>query len=849
MAIVKKSEKIEVRILIFKRLFLFSHRQFIVVIYSSKPLQLIMRKTLLLCLFGIIGTTTNAQIHPNPRPIPFWEDFNSFNGSQRTYPTGFIGWQIPGSLTSPNAYLFAHPSAIQSLGSGGNNTTSAGVYDMNGKIGMISAASSIRSIGLAIQTTGTSEIIVRYTIASQRQELNGRTGIVLLQYRTDSTSAFRNIPNSEFVNSARWANTTGNNSMSPRTYSLELPPDCNNQPYVQLRWIYRDNTGSGGRPSFSLDNVEVYSSPIFYNKANQPLHLLSSWGNERDGSGNSPTSFGNNYQRWRAWNGEHLATGGALVIEGRHTNFSLGNDTAPIRLTIDRDSFVFRQNTSMIIQSGSYIQLSAGSNWNMNGQHLHLKSSSRGQAMIGPLLGAHTGFDSVTVEQFIPPSRRFRILSSSITTRNGMAHHWQDAHGALGGIGTHITGGSTLGMDVSPTRNPSLFSFNASIQDWEAIQSTIAQPLVAGQSFLMYIRGDRNISLQAAQTPNPTPTNLVATGNLQTGRIVLDGSSSSPLNASTGGYQLVGNPFPSPIDWRSVIKQDISSTYYIWDPNEAIRGRYVAYNRLTGSNGNTNRNIPAGKGFFIQITGPHPRLEISEEHKTPYQNKQVFASEEIATNAIYRFKLKSHTTLLDEAALHYNENFSSEITAEDAIKMQNPDENIAIRSNQQLLALEGRPSIFNDSIITLSLWNLKNEVYTIEAFGISKHEWKLEKEMNQSLKLIWSNDTLQIEWDNTQTNQQEINLSFIKQKKGNNTIAAPKPLHIFPNPAHSYIQTETPLGNTFQWQILDMQGAVQNQGIHAGGRLQIDVSKLTTGTYILLVINKENRFTQSFIKK
>ena len=808
-----------------------------------------MRNFLLPCLFGIISLSTKAQIHPNARPIPFWEDFSSFNGSQRTYPTGFIGWQIPGSLTSPNGYLFAHPSAIQSLGSGGNNTTSAGIYDMNGKIGMISAASSIRSIGLAVQTTGADQIIIRYTIASQRQELNGRTGIVLLQYRTDSSSAFRNIPNSEFVNSARWANTTGNNPISPRTYSLELPPDCNNQPYVQLRWIYRDQAGSGGRPSFSIDNVEVFSSPVFYNKANQPLNLLSSWGNQRDGSGTPPSSFQNNYQRWRAWNGEHLTTGGPLIIEGRHSSFSLGNDTTAIRLSIDRDSLVFRPNTSMTIQSGSYVQLAAGANWNMNGQHLIIKSSIRGQAMIGPLLGAHTGFDSVTVEKFIPPSRRFRILSSSVTTRNGIAHHWQDAHGALSGIGTHITGGNTLGMDMSPTRNPSLFSFNASTQDWEAIQSTVAQPISAGQAFLMYIRGDRNISLQATQTPNPTPTNLVATGVLQTGRIVLDANSATPIQASVGGYQLVGNPFPSPIDWRSVIKQDIGSTYYIWDPNEATRGRYVAYNRLTGSNGNTNRNIPAGKGFFIQITGPQPRLEILEEHKTPYQNKQVFAQDEIPTNATYRFKLKSSKTVLDEAALHYNENFTSEITVEDAIKMHNPDENIAIQSNQQLLALEGRPSSFNDSIITLSLWNMKNQVYTLEALGLSKKEWKLEKETNQSLKLDWSNDTLHIEWDNTQTNQQEINLNFIKQKRSISYNGPAKSIHIFPNPAHNYIQTETPFGSTFQWQILDMQGLRQSHGVHTGGRLQIDISKLSAGSYILLLMNKENRYTQSFIKK
>jgi hypothetical protein len=51
-----------------------------------------------------------------------------------------------------------------------NSTTGAGVYDMNGKIGMLNTASGIRFICLAINTTGFSNIQVSYTAATQRQQ-------------------------------------------------------------------------------------------------------------------------------------------------------------------------------------------------------------------------------------------------------------------------------------------------------------------------------------------------------------------------------------------------------------------------------------------------------------------------------------------------------------------------------------------------------------------------------------------------------------------------------------------------------------------------------------------------------
>jgi hypothetical protein len=53
------------------------------------------------------------------------------------------------------------------------------------------------------------------------------------------------------------ANTAGTGSINPSTISVNLPASCDNLPEVQLRWVYKEVSGTGGRPSFSVDDVAV----------------------------------------------------------------------------------------------------------------------------------------------------------------------------------------------------------------------------------------------------------------------------------------------------------------------------------------------------------------------------------------------------------------------------------------------------------------------------------------------------------------------------------------------------------------------------------------------------------------
>ncbi|MCF8304244.1 MAG: T9SS type A sorting domain-containing protein [Bacteroidales bacterium] len=69
---------------------------------------------------------------------------------------------------------------------------------------------------------------------------------------------------------------------------------------------------------------------------------------------------------------------------------------------------------------------------------------------------------------------------------------------------------------------------------------------------------------------------------------------------SFAGFNLVGNPYPSSIDWDSgdLTKTNISGTVYSW---RGVAGNYATYNSATGgTNGGTN-NIAPSQAFFLYV--------------------------------------------------------------------------------------------------------------------------------------------------------------------------------------------------------------------------------------------------------
>ena len=233
--------------------------------------------SLLVCVL-FATTVAIAQTNPTPQGMPYTQNFSAYTGSTTTYLAGWQGWTI-GSIST--AFITAAPTANQAQATGSNTTTSAGVFDMNQKLGMLSSGTANtggKAICLSISTSGYTNVQISYLAATQRTQSTDRVGALGLQYRIGTTGTFMDV-GTAYQNINTVANITGNGSINPSTINVNLPASCDNLSEVQLRWVYKDVSGTGGRPSFSLDDVSVtgtvYAPPVLtYTTTPSPFEMF-----------------------------------------------------------------------------------------------------------------------------------------------------------------------------------------------------------------------------------------------------------------------------------------------------------------------------------------------------------------------------------------------------------------------------------------------------------------------------------------------------------------------------------------------------------------------------------------------
>ncbi len=69
------------------------------------------------------------------------------------------------------------------------------------------------------------------------------------------------------------------------------------------------------------------------------------------------------------------------------------------------------------------------------------------------------------------------------------------------------------------------------------------------------------------------------------------------------GFNLIGNPYPSQIDWDAVaIPGNLGAAFWIFDPAMGDQGDYRYYIPGGGAANTTSKYIPMGQGFFVRAT-------------------------------------------------------------------------------------------------------------------------------------------------------------------------------------------------------------------------------------------------------
>ncbi|HSN60998.1 MAG TPA: T9SS type A sorting domain-containing protein, partial [Ferruginibacter sp.] len=249
--------------------------------------------------------------------------------------------------------------------------------------------------------------------------------------------------------------------------------------------------------------------------------------------------------------------------------------------------------------------------------------------------------------------------------------------------------------------------------------------------YFLFVRGNRGIDLMQGTSAAITSTTLRMKGQVNTGNVI------SNVNAT--GYTVFGNPYPSAIDFGTITKNNVRNAFYVWDPKISGYyglGSYVTFiwNINTGMYDATasvsplSQYIPSGEAIIIEsLDGINPgTITVKESDKTASGSDAVFGrtngfGQKVRVNLL-AVNANGTTSLLDGILNTYDDDLLNIVDRDDAKKLNGASENIGIKREGKMLAIERRKTIATNDTTFLNLYQMKIANYQLD---ITTHHMQL----------------------------------------------------------------------------------------------------------------------------
>ncbi|HET9505765.1 MAG TPA: endo-1,4-beta-xylanase [Hymenobacter sp.] len=289
--------------------------------------------------------------------------------------------------------------------------------------------------------------------------------------------------------------------------------------------------------------------------------------------------------------------------------------------------------------------LTLGGNLTTGSQPFTLFSDATGTAMVVNTSGAVVG--TATVQRYIDP-----------TTNAGNGYRHYASPVAATTVADLTT--SNFTPVVNPAYNtaadpsfvtpyPTVFGYNnarlasgsalSSAFDfgWES-PSALSDVLTPGRGYSVNIPGTQTVDF---------------VGTLNNGPVSMSNLGRGPL--ADAGWQLLGNPYPAPLNWDATSTSGLDAAVYVFRSTGPYAGTYATYVRNgVGINGGTNQ-LAAMQGFFVRTSSastPGAVNFTNAARLTTYANPtfQRTASPE----PLVRLSLAAATGPADEAVVYFS---------------------------------------------------------------------------------------------------------------------------------------------------------------------------------------------------
>ncbi|NEV95099.1 hypothetical protein G3567_13235, partial [Psychroflexus sp. YR1-1] len=237
------------------------------------------------------------------------------------------------------------------------------------------------------------------------------------------------------------------------------------------------------------------------------------------------------------------------------------------------------------------------------------------------------------------------------------------------GFGTHITGTNAIanGFDATQTGNASMYSWNPSTQQWNAIPNTNSKQLNTGEAYALMVRGGRELDLNLNNTQLGSATTLRFTGELVTGNFPV-----VSIAPNLGDFSLIANPYQAQVDIETLLfDADLiginTSAVWIYDPNLGVHGGYAALDMQgpvfdpVPDGSLVTKFLQPNQSMFVQNALDGPVFTFKETHKKDsgkeFTNGTFSVNNTGTLNITLRRHHQSNYRLVDGVRLYFEESF------------------------------------------------------------------------------------------------------------------------------------------------------------------------------------------------
>jgi hypothetical protein len=155
-------------------------------------------------------------------------------------------------------------------------------------------------------------------------------------------------------------------------------------------------------------------------------------------------------------------------------------------------------------------------------------------------------------------------------------------------------------------------------------------------------------------------------------------------NTYSEGFNLVGNPYPSPIDWDASsgwtrINIDNAIYYFETSTTDQYGGTYVTYADGVSSNGLATNLIPSMQGFFVHVTDgvwPVTGTLAMNNNVRVIDLTQPLTKSDIESRSLIRLtaEFSDDTLSIDPVVIYFDEKATDKFDGQlDALKLLNTD--------------------------------------------------------------------------------------------------------------------------------------------------------------------------------